>query len=104
MRKCRRVWLRKRQNRTGTDNSAEEWMEYFHDRDIGYLGRRWVTNKSFDNFLTQRPSLYEHLLFQLNLICKNPDDLTVGQYIIGNIDPHGYLCVDADGNRRPNRG
>lgn len=74
---------------------SEEWMEYFNDRDIGFPTGEAV-NKSFDNFLTQRPSLYEHLQFQLNLACKNPEDLVVGQYLIGNIDTHGYLCVDLD--------
>ena len=70
-------------------------MEYFNDRDIGFpIGE--ALNKSFDNFLTERPSLYEHLQFQLNLACKNPEDLMVGQYIIGNIDSHGYLCVETE--------
>lgn len=73
---------------------SDEWMEYFHDRDAGYTVVDGAS-KSFDNFLTQRPSLYEHLLFQLNLSCKNPEDQAVGQYIIGNIDPHGYLCMEA---------
>jgi len=73
---------------------SEEWLEYFNDRDIG-MPPSEVVNKTFDNFLTQRPSLYEHLQFQLNLACKELEDIAVGQYIIGNIDPHGYLCVDA---------
>ena len=73
---------------------TEEWLEYFNDRDIGFPLNEAV-NKTFDNFLTQIPSLYEHLQFQLNLVCKEPEDILVGQYIIGNIDPHGYLCVDA---------
>jgi RNA polymerase sigma-54 factor len=75
--------------------STEDWTEYLSERDIGFpMGE--TQNKSFDNFLTQRPSLYEHLQFQLNLACKNPEDLMVGQYIIGNIDSHGYLCVESE--------
>jgi len=74
-------------------NGPEEWMEYFHDRDIG-LAVNEGASKSFDNFLTQRPTLYEHLTFQLNLTCEDPAELEIGQYIIGNIDSHGYLCVD----------
>jgi len=74
---------------------SDEWMEYFHDRDIGFTAAEGIS-KSFDNFLTERPSLYDHLLFQLNLVCKDAQDLATGQYIIGNIDPQGYLCVDED--------
>lgn len=78
---------------TESERSPEEWMEFFHDRDIGFSVSEGAA-KTFDNFVTERPSLYEHLLFQLNLSCQNPADLAVGSYIIGNIDPHGYLCVD----------
>jgi len=83
-----------KENEADTVTGTEEWMEYFNDRDIGFpIGE--AVSKSFDNFLTERPSLYEHLQFQLNLACKNPEDLTVGLYIIGNIDSHGYLCVES---------
>ena len=84
-----------KENEADTVTGTEEWMEYFNDRDIGFsVGE--PQNKSFDNFLTERPSLYEHLQFQLNLTCKNPEDLLVGQYLIGNIDSHGYLCVESE--------
>ena len=84
-----------KENEPDTITGTEEWMEYFNDRDIGFsIGES--QNKSFDNFLTERPSLYEHLQFQLDLACKNPEDLMVGQYLIGNIDSHGYLCVETE--------
>jgi len=78
-----------------TIDKTAEWLEYFNDRDIGFPINDLV-EKSFDNFLTQRPSLYEHLQFQLHLACKNSEDMAVGQYIIGNLDPHGYLCVEPE--------
>ncbi|PKM77003.1 MAG: RNA polymerase sigma-54 factor [Firmicutes bacterium HGW-Firmicutes-15] len=78
-----------------TIDKTAEWLEYFNDRDIGFPINDLV-EKSFDNFLTQRPSLYEHLQFQLHLACKNVEDMAVGQYIIGNLDPHGYLCVEPE--------
>jgi len=84
-----------KENEADTVTGTEEWMEYFNDRDIGFSIGESQT-KSFDNFLTERPSLYEHLQFQLNLACKNPEDLMVGQYLIGNIDSHGYLCVESE--------
>ncbi|MDD4171622.1 MAG: RNA polymerase factor sigma-54 [Syntrophomonas sp.] len=91
--------LSEREKETETEsesvNGSEEWMEYFNDRDIGFTKSQGEA-KSFDNFLTERPSLYEHLQFQLNLACKNQADIVVGQYIIGNIDPHGYLCAELE--------
>ncbi|MFA7149386.1 MAG: RNA polymerase sigma-54 factor, partial [Syntrophomonadaceae bacterium] len=82
------------------DNSEnlkmEEWGEYFHDRDIGYSPREKAEEKSFENFLTRRPSLYEHLEFQLHIASKKEDDLAIGNYLIGSIDSSGYLCVDLD--------
>jgi len=80
---------------TSEGNGPEEWAEYFHDRDIG-LTTGDPNQKSFDNFITQRPSLYEHLLFQLHIACQDPQEIEVGQYIIGNIDAQGYLCVNAE--------
>lgn len=84
-----------KENEADMVTGTEEWIEYFNDRDIGFSAGE-ASTKSFDNFLTERPSLYEHLQFQLNLACKNPEDLAVGQYIIGNIDSHGYLCADPE--------
>lgn len=75
--------------------TLEEWADYYHDRDIGYTASD-DENRTYDNFLTKRPTLYEHLEFQLRLACKDPEDLTVGFYIIGNIDDHGYLCVNRE--------
>lgn len=86
---------REKEAETDTADTSEEWLEYFNDRDIGFT-KNDSEEKSFDNFLTKRPSLYEHLQFQLQLACKNPEDLTVGLYIIGNIDAYGYLCAEVD--------
>jgi len=73
---------------------TEEWLELFHDRDIGMNTREQAEEKSFDNFMTRRPSLYEHLEFQLHMIYKNPDDLVTGNFLIGSIDSNGYLGVE----------
>jgi RNA polymerase sigma-54 factor len=83
-------------NDSSDNTKMEEWMEYFHDRDIGYSSQEKEEEKSFDNFLTRRPSLYEHLEFQLHIASKKEDDLAIGNYLIGSIDSNGYLCVDLD--------
>jgi len=75
--------------------SMEEWADFYHDRDIG-LSMGDSEAKSYDNFLTRRPTLYEHLQFQLRLACTDDEDWQVGLDIIGNIDDQGYLWVSKE--------
>lgn len=77
------------------DNSKmEEWLEYYHDRDIGHIPGEQAEEKSFENFLSKRPSLYEHLEFQLQLASINQEEMVIGNYLIGSLDNSGYMCVD----------
>jgi RNA polymerase sigma-54 factor len=76
-----------------TENKTEDWLEIFNDRDIG-LQPRDMEEKTFDNFVIKRPSLYEHLQFQLQLSCKDKMELAIGNYLIGSIDSNGYLVVE----------
>ena len=76
-------------------NSAlEQWMEYHHDRDPGYVPQEKEEDKGFENFVTSRPSLVEHLEFQLRMVSRGELDLRIGEYLIGSIDDNGYLTVD----------
>jgi RNA polymerase sigma-54 factor len=74
----------------------EDWLEYFNDRDIGYSQQDTEEQKSFENFLTKKPTLYEHLEFQLHLASKKAEDLTIGHFIIGSIDNNGYLSIEKE--------
>ncbi len=76
------------------EDKTEDWLEIFNDRDIGIKQREVEEEKSFDNYLTKRPSLYEHLEFQLQMACRGEEELKIGTYIIGNIDAAGYLETD----------
>ncbi len=76
------------------DNKIEDMVEYYNDRDIEYTPANREESPSLENFLTRRPSLYEHLEFQLRLSSKEEDDLVIGHYLIGSIDRTGYLCID----------
>lgn len=77
------------------DNKTEDWLEYFHDRDIG-ISVSDNEEKSFDNFLSKTPSLYEHLQFQLRMAARDELQITIGNYFIGNIDANGYLTTDVE--------
>ena len=46
---------------------------------------------SFENMLTKKGTLIDHLLWQLNMGQYSEMDVRVGEVIIGNIDDYGYL-------------
>ncbi|MCK8059746.1 MULTISPECIES: RNA polymerase factor sigma-54 [unclassified Fusibacter] len=49
---------------------------------------------TMDNMVADEESLHDHLLFQLHFTLLDDRQLTVGQYLIENIDHTGYLRVD----------
>ena len=74
-----------------------DWEEYFHDSsDLGMIHQERVQDQpdySYENFLSQAPTLSEHLLFQLSTSPCQFRERLIGEYLIGNIDENGYLCV-----------
>jgi RNA polymerase sigma-54 factor len=75
--------------------------EYFEERssdgrDMGYFNPGTITPPSFDQFLSKKPDLYDHLLWQLRLSHTPEDIKKVGEMIIGNIDENGYLIASLD--------
>jgi RNA polymerase sigma-54 factor len=47
----------------------------------------------YENTLTRRPTLAEHLESQINLLDMPDSERTAAHYLIGNIDENGYLAV-----------
>ena len=75
--------------------------EYFDERssdgrDIGYFNPGTITPPSFEQFLSKKPDLYDHLLWQLRLAHASEEVKKVGEMIIGNIDANGYLMASLD--------
>jgi RNA polymerase sigma-54 factor len=75
--------------------------EYFEDRisdgrDMGYFNPGTVTPPSFDQFLSKKPDLYDHLLWQLRLSHASEQIKRIGEIIIGNIDENGYLVASLE--------
>lgn len=72
-----------------------DWEEYFHDSsDLGMVRPEKPQEQqefSYENFLSQAPTLSEHLLSQLHLSPCGPRERLIGEYLIGNIDENGYL-------------
>lgn len=78
-----------------------DWEDYFQDSsDLGISpnrGQREVIEQpSYEQFVTQAPTLVEHLSFQLSL-SKAPQDIKIiVQYLIGNVDAAGYLEISLE--------
>ena len=51
---------------------------------------------SYENLLTRKPSLQDHLLWQLKLSTLEGRDRAVAEEIIGNLDDDGYLRVSVE--------
>jgi RNA polymerase sigma-54 factor len=51
---------------------------------------------SFENILSRKTSLTDHLLWQLSLSNFTPEDQRIGEELIGNLDKNGYLTVSVE--------
>ena len=85
---------------TGEGDGREEfdWDNYLED--YGPMGvtynRKEATAPSWDNLLAAKPSLTDHLMWQLRLSRFSNDERRVGEQIIGNLDHNGYLVATMD--------
>jgi RNA polymerase sigma-54 factor len=70
--------------------------EYFSERsndgrDLGYFNPGVEEQPSYELFVTRKPDLYEHLLWQLRLSNADDNVRKAAEAVIGNIDDDGYL-------------
>jgi RNA polymerase sigma-54 factor len=72
-----------------------DWEEYLFDDDEGYKVREHRENddEHFEGTAAQTESLYDYLNEQLMFLKLSEEDQLIGEYIIGNIDNHGYLTI-----------
>ncbi len=72
-----------------------DWDEYLFDDEEGYKVRepREAKDDSFEGAGSQTTNLYAHLNQQLSFLKLSPEEHLIGEYIIGNISPNGYLCI-----------
>ncbi len=79
------------------DNTKDkiEWEEYFFDDDEGYKVRepREQREERYEGAAAPEISLYSHLAEQLSLLKLSEEEHLIGEYIIGNISPEGYLTI-----------
>ncbi len=81
---------------TGEGDGQEEfdWQNYFEDRiamSSSYERRDTGEAPAWDNIVSLRPSLTDHLIWQLRLSSFTVEEIKIAELIIGNLDPDGYL-------------
>ncbi|HEX7533672.1 MAG TPA: RNA polymerase factor sigma-54 [Syntrophales bacterium] len=85
---------------TGEGDGKEEfdWNSYLED--YGPTGVRYDRKDdeapSWDNMLMVKPSLTEHLMWQLKLSRVTDAEMKIGEQIIGNLDNNGYLVASIE--------
>src|SRR5271157_3006921 len=85
---------------TGEGDGKEEfdWNSYLED--YGPTGVRYDRKDdeapSWDNMLMVKPSLTDHLMWQLKLSRITDAEMKIGEQIIGNLDGNGYLVASLE--------
>ena len=74
------------------ENPDMDWDTYFQDNiDRGSSAENYTEQPTIETTHQKKPSLQEHLLWQLNLSIDNDRMSLIGSCIIGNINADGYL-------------
>src|SRR5512133_460979 len=75
------------------DDTLRDWDRYLdgYTYSSGEQYRDDEDRPSFENLLTRRDTLTDHLLWQLHMGPFSREEVFIGEEIIGNIDEDGYL-------------
>ncbi len=84
----------------GEGGDDYDWESYLENYNLSPIYRQTSQDgeerPSFENFLTKRTTLSDHLFWQLQLSYFTEEEHQVGTYIIGNLDEDGYLKVSLE--------
>ncbi|NBJ15270.1 MAG: RNA polymerase factor sigma-54 [Dehalobacter sp. 4CP] len=85
-------------SKTATRVNMDDLIEHFSsDSNMGHIWNEKNENDTgYEQYLSDRPSLYEQLELQLNLEIKNPADIIIGNFLIGSIDRNGYFTTELE--------
>jgi len=78
---------------TKDENADVDWDSYLMDEEEGYKVReqRESQEDRFEGTASSAGNLYDHLNEQLGLLKLSDEEHLIGEYIIGNVSPDGYL-------------
>jgi len=84
-------------NENGKEESVD-WEEFLQDEDNGYKVNEYREHPEeiIQGSAAQTNNLYHHLQEQLHLLKLSEEEQLIGEYIIGNISPDGYLTFSAE--------
>ncbi len=51
---------------------------------------------NYENYITSETTLSDHLLYQLQFVCKTKEQSDIGKFIIESLDENGYLTLSSD--------
>src|SRR5512143_3786661 len=85
----------------GTGEGADEfdWENYLENSNLTSFQKSSSDGEerpSFENFLTKRTTLTDHLWWQLQLSHFTEEEHEAGTWIIGNLDEDGYLKISLE--------
>lgn len=85
----------------GRDDFGVDWQKYIADSESSEFRVSSGTynpdeETTFENFVSKKTNLREHLTTQLHEVSLNPTQKKIGEYLIGLIDRNGYLRHSAD--------
>ena len=84
----------------GEGLSDIDWQTYLEGYNLGGAGSDYYDEDderpSFENLLTKKGTLTDHLLWQLGLSTLEREDRRIAEEIIGNLDENGYLKSSAE--------
>jgi len=74
-----------------------DWESYLRDDDdYVYKSTFTKTEETYEKMPVLQKTLHDHLFEQLSLLKQSDEDRLIGEYIIGNISPRGYLVCSAE--------
>lgn len=77
-----------------TGDDWDEYIGYEKLDDISYKSNNDENNFDLEQVIGAKESLYEHLMYQLNIVVTDETKWKIGEYIIGNLSDDGYFRVD----------
>jgi RNA polymerase sigma-54 factor len=75
------------------ENEKIDWEDYLSDDEEYKVRQPREQEEQFESNSTRAQSLYEYLNEQLALLKLSEEQHLIGEYIIGNIAPDGYLTI-----------
>jgi RNA polymerase sigma-54 factor len=84
----------------GEGKDEFDWESYLENYNLTSFQKQTSTDgeerPSFENYLTKRTTLFDHLYWQLQLSRFTDEEEMAGIWIIGNLDEEGYLRMSLE--------